>query len=304
MGGRAVPANARRGGVAGAGGGAKDTGLGRGGLSRESARDLTWHGTMEDRDPVLPRPEFPAVTEAALHGAGGGLLTRYQRYLGEFVYGGIDGSVTTFAVVAGAAGAGLGSDVVLILGFANLLADGFSMSVGAYLSNKSEQQNYRKHRAVEYREIEEIPETEREEIRAIYRAKGFEGELLERVVEVITADKDRWVDVMMKEELEMMHEQRSPLVLGAVTYGSFVLIGLIPLIVFVWDYALGNWPAPLFPSAAALTTVGFVFIGWLKSHVTETSRLRGVAETLLLGVLAAGVAYGVGDLLERIVTGG
>lgn len=245
-----------------------------------------------------------SMDETALHGGGSGILARYQHYLGEFVYGGIDGSVTTFAVVAGAAGAGLGSDVVLILGFANLLADGFAMSVGAYLSSKSEQENYAKHRRIEIREVEEIPETERQEIRDIYRAKGFEGELLEQVVDVITADKARWVDTMMTEELGMMHEQRSPMAMGAVTYASFVTIGLIPLLVFVYDYAVGVWPAPLFASSAALTTIGFVLIGYLKSAVTETSRMRGILETLLLGALAAGVAYGVGDLLERLVSGG
>ena len=99
-----------------------------------------------------------------------------QEYLGEFVYGGIDGSVTTFAVVAGSAGAGLPGSVIIILGFANLIADGFSMSVGSYLSKKSEMQNYEKHKKIEYWEVENIPEKEKEEIREIYREKGFEGE--------------------------------------------------------------------------------------------------------------------------------
>ncbi|MEO1655508.1 MAG: VIT1/CCC1 transporter family protein, partial [Bacteroidota bacterium] len=131
-------------------------------------------------------------------------FARFQDYLGEFVYGGIDGSVTTFAVVAGAAGANLPSSVVIILGFANLIADGFAMSIGSYLSTKSEKDNYEKHRKIEYWEVANWPDKEREEIREIYQAKGFEGELLEKVVETITADKDRWVDVMMKEELEMI----------------------------------------------------------------------------------------------------
>ncbi|MDP5172401.1 MAG: VIT1/CCC1 transporter family protein, partial [Bacteroidia bacterium] len=110
--------------------------------------------------------------EGVIHG-----YIPFQEYLGEFVYGGIDGSVTTFAVVAGAAGADLSLGVILILGFANLIADGFSMSVGAYLSTKSERDNYEKHRKIEYAEVETIPEIEKEEVRDIYRAKGFEGEL-------------------------------------------------------------------------------------------------------------------------------
>ena len=146
---------------------------------------------MNSMDSVLDR-------ENQAHG-GKAWLNRYQEYLGEFVYGGIDGCVTTFAVVAGSVGANLDSAVILILGFANLLADGFAMSIGAYLSTKSERDNYEKHKRVEYWEVDNLPEKEREEIREIYQAKGFEGALLEKVVDVITADRDRWVDVMMKE---------------------------------------------------------------------------------------------------------
>ncbi|MEM9931494.1 MAG: VIT1/CCC1 transporter family protein [Bacteroidota bacterium] len=224
-------------------------------------------------------------------------LSGWQDYLGEFVYGGIDGSVTTFAVVAGAVGAGLNSSIILILGFANLLADGLSMSIGAYLAAKSEQDNFRKHQQTEYWEIENMPETEVEEVREIYRAKGFEGDLLEQVVAVITADKDRWVDTMMKEELEMMKDQRSAVTVGFVTYVSFIFIGLIPLAIYVWDY-LGDFPYDQFWGTCLLTGSTFVFIGWLKTYVTETSTWKGILETLFLGAVAAAVAYYVGDILE------
>jgi VIT1/CCC1 family predicted Fe2+/Mn2+ transporter len=115
----------------------------------------------------------------------------YHKYLPEFVYGGIDGGITTFAIVTGAVGADLDASVVLILGFTNLFADGFSMSVGAYLSSKSEQQNFEKHKAIEYWEIENMPDTERQEVNENYAQKGFSGELLEQVVDTICADKDR-----------------------------------------------------------------------------------------------------------------
>lgn len=225
---------------------------------------------------------------------------KFQNYLGEFVYGGIDGAVTTFAVVAGAVGAGLDSSIIIILGFANLLADGFAMSVGAYLSTKSEQDNYEKHKRVEYWEVENMPEKEEEEIREIYESKGFEGELLDRVVEVIIADKDRWVDTMMKEELEMMEEKKSPFAMGGVTYLSFVAIGIIPLIAYVWDYA-GDFPGNPFIGSCILTAVGFIIVGLMKTYVTQASKWRGVLETLILGALAALVSYFVGDLLEGII---
>jgi VIT1/CCC1 family predicted Fe2+/Mn2+ transporter len=242
-----------------------------------------------------------AHNEDQIHGTNP-FIDRFQAYLGEFVYGGIDGSVTTFAVVAGAVGANLESTVIIILGFANLLADGFAMSVGAYLSTKSERDNYIKHRNIEYWEVDHIPEKEKEEIRDIYREKGFEGELLEQVVEVITDDRERWVNVMMKEELGMIEEQKSPFMMGLVTYLSFVSIGVIPLLVYVVDF-FTTTDRPLFLYSCLLTSLGFIFIGFLKTYVTQTSRIKGILETLVLGAIAAAVAYFVGDVLEQIVVG-
>ncbi len=239
-------------------------------------------------------------SEDRLHGANTS-LGKFQEYLGEFVYGGIDGSVTTFAVVAGAAGAELGAAVVIILGFANLIADGFSMSVGAYLSTKTERDSYEKHKSVEYWEVENIPEKEVQEIREIYAAKGFEGELLEQVVAKITEDKDRWVDIMMKEELEMIPETKSPFTIGLVTFLSFIVVGLVPLLIYVYNYLRETEVAHTFLIASVLTSLAFIGIGWLKSMVNQTNRLRSVMETLLLGASAAVLAYWVGNVLEKIV---
>ena len=231
-----------------------------------------------------------------------GLFKRFEKYLGEFVYGGIDGCVTTFAVVAGSVGAGLDSAIIIILGFANLLADGFAMSVGAYLSTKSEQDNYNKHKQVEYWEVENLPELEKEEIRQIYVAKGFKGALLEQVVEVLTRDKEVWVNTMMKEELEMIKEERSPFWIGATTYMSFILIGVIPLFIYVVDY-ITPLDKNLFLIASILTAIGFLLIGWLKTYVNQTPILKGILETLVLGGIAAVVAYFVGDFLEQLIVG-
>ena len=239
--------------------------------------------------------------EDQLHGSTNNFFSRFQDYLGEFVYGGIDGSVTTFAVVAGSAGADLDVSVVIILGFANLIADGFSMSVGSYLSNKSELQNYEKHKKVEYWEVENMPEREKEEIREIYAQKGFKGDLLDKVVEVITANKDRWVDVMMKEELEMIPSTKSPFAMGAVTFFSFLLVGLVPLLAYVYDYISGAQVSHPFLIASLLTGFAFAGIGFLKSFVTQTTRWKGMLETLFLGASAAVLAYFVGNILEKLI---
>ena len=229
-----------------------------------------------------------------------GFLKKYEAYLGEFVYGGIDGCVTTFAVVAGSVGAGLDSSIIIILGFANLLADGFAMSVGAYLSNKTKKDNYNKHKQIEYWEVDNLPELEKDEIRVIYKEQGFEGELLEEVVNVITSDKDRWVNVMMKEELVMFDEDKSPVIIGGVTYLSFIIIGIIPLLVYVVDY-IYSLESNLFLLSSILTAIGFIIIGWLKAFVNQTPFWKGILETLLLGGIAAIVAYFIGDFLESII---
>lgn len=229
-------------------------------------------------------------------------MGRFQDYIGEFVYGGIDGSVTTFAVVAGATGGGLDSSVVIILGFANLFADGFAMSVGSYLSTKSEKQKYEKHKAIEYWEIEHLREREIEEVREIYTRYGFKGQLLEDVVNHITADKDRWVEVMMKEELEMQEETKTPLGMGAATFVAFLLMGLIPLLIYLYDYLMAS-TANLFTISSVMTGLVFLGIGYLKSSVTGSSKWHGMLETLLLGGAAAVLSYIVGDWLEGLIAG-
>lgn len=223
-----------------------------------------------------------------------------NEYIGEFVYGGIDGCVTTFAVVAGAFGAGMNSAVIIILGFANLIADGFAMSVGAYLSAKSNQQNYLKHKKTEYWEIENLREVEIQEVVDIYQSKGFEEPLLSQVVEVITRDKDRWVDEMMKYELGMMEDPKSPVKTGLFTFMAFQLVGFIPLLVYVID-SIAPLSINLFLSSCILTGIGFLLIGYMKSYVTNTSHAKGMIETLVLGALAASIAYLVGNILENIL---
>ncbi len=227
-------------------------------------------------------------------------LQKFQNYLGEFVYGGIDGSITTFAVVSGAAGAHLDSAIVIILGFANLIADGFSMSVGSYLSAKSELQQYHRHKAIEYWEVDNLPEAEVEEIREIYRSKGFDGDLLEQIVKKITEDRERWVDVMMKEELEMQEPTKTPFAMGLVTFLSFIIMGFVPLFSYVLNYA-SVIEVNMFEVSIILTGLCFVGIGYLKSIVTNSSRIRSMLETLLLGAAAAILSYFVGSALDSLL---
>ncbi len=225
---------------------------------------------------------------------------RIEQYLPEMVYGSIDGIVTTFAVVAGAAGAGLSIQVVLILGIANLVADGLSMSIGSFLSKKSEIDNYNKHLKIENWEIDNLPEVERKEVEDIYRTKGFEGKELEMVVNRITSNRQVWLHTMMADELGLMKETKSPVKAGAFTFIAFVVAGSVPLaayIVTLFDNAEVN---PFYVSSL-FTLLAFTLIGAAKNMVTHAGWFRSIAETVLLGAIAAAAAYGLGDLLEKSI---
>ena len=215
-------------------------------------------------------------------------------YLRDWIYGGIDGAVTTFAVVAGVVGAQLSTKIILIIGLANILADGFSMAASNYLGTKSEQDEIERLVAVENRHIEKFPEGEREEVRQIFREKGFEGEDLRRVVELITSDKDRWVRTMITEEYGLPQEVRSAWLAAASTFSAFLVCGLLPLL----PYLAGARNS--FAISAVLTGAVFFAIGSVKSKWSLAPWWRSGLETLLVGSAAASLAYGVGVFLEGL----
>jgi len=229
------------------------------------------------------------------------IFGRYQQFVPEFVYGGIDGAVTTFAVVAASAGAELGAGVVLILGISNMLADGLSMSVGSFLSTKSDVEHYDHIERQEYEETEKFPEDEIQEIRDIYAAKGFKGAILEDIVQHIVSDKTLWVKEMMVGEHGMIREDKNPSANALMTFVSFCILGFIPISPYVYAFVVGVDLPNAFTIACVSTAIAFAIIGYLKGLVNHTNKLKAVFETLLLGGIAAVVAYGVGDWLEKLI---
>ncbi len=215
-------------------------------------------------------------------------------YLRDFVYGGIDGAVTTFAVAAGSIGATLSPRIVLILGAANLVADGFSMAASNYLGTRAESDELARIRAVEARHIRLEPDGEREEVRQIYAAKGFSGKDLERVVELVTADEERWIETMRAEEYGLPRTIRSPLNAAAVTFAAFAICGLVPLVPF----ALGLDQS--FLTASLLTGVVFFLVGSAKAKWSTMPWWRSGIESLLIGGIAAILAYVVGMMFGDI----
>jgi VIT1/CCC1 family predicted Fe2+/Mn2+ transporter len=220
---------------------------------------------------------------------------RSPQNVSDAVLGGIDGCITTFAIVTGSLGAGFPAHVSLILGTANLLADGLSMAVSNYESIKARNELVAATRREEERHIEHVPEGEREEIRQIFARKGFAGAALEHIVATITADRRLWVETMLTEEHGLYREHPSPAKSGAVTFAAFVLIGSIPLLPL-----LIGWLGMPLQVYASVTLAGLVFfaIGSLKSLFFDRPAIRSGLTTLLTGGSAAALAYLVGNLLR------
>ncbi len=243
---------------------------------------------------VAHDPRRIAQSASERHGGGG------SQYLGEMVYGGLDGIITTFAVVSGVAGADLGVKVVLIMGLANLFADGFSMATGAYLSSKSEQEYYHREKQRESWEVEHFPDGERTELYQLYLSQGYSEEDARKLVEIKTKDSQRWVKSMMVEELGMMEDERNPLVTALATFAAFLTAGSVPMLIYLLGLLVPIPSAVSFPIALFLSVGALFGLGAAKVLVTERNAWRSGLEMLAVGGLAAAVAYLVGAALKGI----
>lgn len=222
------------------------------------------------------------------------------QYIKSLVYGGMDGIITTFAVVAGVAGAALSSKIVLILGMANLLADGFSMAVGDYLSTKAEKDYNKNERQREAWEVENHPEGEKQELIELYMAKGLSKEDSEQITEILSKSRKVWVDVMMVEELGIIEDEESPLKSAIVTFISFAVFGFIPILAYMLGDTFGIASGNIFAFDCVLTAITLMILGAVKSKFTGKKWLKSGIETLLVGGAAAAIAYIVGILLAAI----
>ena len=225
-----------------------------------------------------------------------------SQFIGNMVYGGLDGIISVFAVVSGVAGASLSSGVLLILGAANLLGDGFSMGVGAFLSMKSVREYYDRERQRELWEVEHFPEGEKKELEVIYQKQGYPKADAKKLIEIKSRNKTRWVDAMMIEELGMVKDERKPLLAAWITFGSFVVFGLLPLLVYIVDliFKTGLSTTILFIISIIFSGVALFGLGAAKYFITQRSPLRSGLEMLIVGGLAAAVAYFIGVLLKPL----
>jgi VIT1/CCC1 family predicted Fe2+/Mn2+ transporter len=213
-------------------------------------------------------------------------------WIRDATLGANDGLVSVLTLLAGVAGAEVTGSTVLIAGLAGLVAGAISMAVGAYVSAKAYRSYYRTELRKELEEMREKPEVEREEIREIYRDRGFEGELLEQVVETITANPRTWLKVMMSEELGLSPAFGKPFSAATVMFLAFLAGGIVPVAPFLlWDGT-----AALL-SAFGLTAVALMVAGGLRSRYTGERPLVAGIELVAMAAIGFGAAHLIGRLV-------
>jgi len=226
------------------------------------------------------------VHSEAAHVPGGELVR-------DLVFGANDGMVAAFAVVTGIHAATTGTRVVLAGGLSELVGGTIAMSLGAYLATKSAREFYlAEHRREEY-EIDHFPDEERAEIRRAFEAEGFAGEILARIVEHVTADRQRWVQTMMDRELNLAPvapeaARRSGIATG-VAYALGAAMPTLPYAIFPASMAFGF--------SIAFTAIALFLVGAVKTRVTARAWWRSGLESLAIGVLAASATFGAGWLI-------
>ncbi len=219
------------------------------------------------------------------HGASG---------LADVILGGQDGLVNVLGIALGVAAATQDGRVILAAGMAATFAESVSMAAVAYTSRRTEQDYYESERAREYRHLRLVPSVERDEIRRIYADKGFQGEMLERIVGTITADEDVWVGVMMAEELGLTEIDHRDSLKAALVVGVSAVVGsLVPLAPFFFLPVGAAMAASLLVSAVTLFGVGVY-----KARRTVGRPGRSGLEMALIGTLSALVGFVVGWLFR------
>lgn len=227
--------------------------------------------------------------------------TPFSEYLREIVYGGNDGIVTTFAVVAGFAGAQKDMTAavpvisVLLFGLANLFADGLSMGLGSFLSLRAEKDVYRNEKAKEHHEIIHDPDNEFAETVEILERKKFSKNDATQIATLYRKNPDYWTEFMMKDELEMPSpEKENALFVAISTFLSFTAFGFIPLLPYIANIKIDT----VFTTSIIFTGLALFLLGLLRAIVSNQKPLRGILETVIIGSVSASAAFFVGTFFR------
>ena len=217
-----------------------------------------------------------------------------RRWIREFILGGQDGLVNVLGLILGVATATSDVKIVLIAGIAALFAESISMGAVAYTSSKAALDFYKSMRAIEAKEIKEIPGEERDEVRRIYKSKGFSGKLLDQIVKKITSRKKLWLETMMSEELRLFPgQEEQPIKVGVVVFFATVIGSLVPLFPFFFFSVKAGIISSVIVSVAVL-----FLIGAIKAKLTIGDWRKSGLELVVIGTLAAVAGYVIGKVLE------
>lgn len=221
------------------------------------------------------------------------------KYLKDAVYGANDGIITTFAIVAGVAGADLAVPIVLLLGSASLLADGFSMAASSLLAARSERDVYQRERSVEEWELRNRRVSELTEMQALFKERGYSPQDAKNLTDLLVKNKDLWLDTIMREELKLSGAHTLEPIWGALTtFFAFVIAGIIPL--FSYFFLPPNHPH-LFFAASLLTVIALFAAGAIRSRFIKRSAFFAGIEMMAVGGIAAVIAYTIGAFVKTLI---
>ncbi len=218
-----------------------------------------------------------------------------SEFITDIVIGMSDGLTVPFALAAGLSGAVSNNDIVITAGIAEIVAGSIAMGLGGYLAGKTELDHYQSELQKEYDEVERIPEKEIHEVKEVFAEYGLSDEHQELIARELAKDKDKWVDFMMKFELGLEKPHPNRATHSALTIGtSYIIGGLLPLTA----YFLTNSPINGLILSTVITTMCLFIFGYFKSKITGQSPIFGALRVTLIGLLAAGAAFGIAKLIS------
>ena len=215
--------------------------------------------------------------------------------LRDIVIGMSDGLTVPFALAAGLSGAVDSNHLVVIAGLAEVAAGSIAMGLGGFLAGKTEIDHYNSELKREYNEVERVPEKEKEEVREFFEHLGLSPAVQQQAVTELTKDKDRWVDFMMKHELGLDKPDEKRARKSAFNIGlSYIVGGMVPLApyFFLEDTLEG------LKISAIITLIALFVFGYFKAKMTGISPVLGGLKVMLIGAIAAGVAFGIAKLIQ------
>ena len=212
----------------------------------------------------------------------------------DLVIGMSDGLTVPFALAAGLSGAAQSSGVIVTAGFAEIAAGAIAMGLGGYLAGRNDVEHYRSERLREVREVEAVPEQEKQEIVDLMQAYGVSAEASAPLVCALAQSPERWVDFMMRFELGLEEPDPSRALVSALTIaGAYVLGGIIPL----FPYLMGGTPHQALLQSVVCTLLALAAFGYIKGRVTGSQAFRSALQTTLIGALAAAAAFVIASLV-------